>query len=335
MRRATVAFVLGYVLMNAWPALAQSQGRVIRDGAIIWRADANVVATTAKEGTALEVTGRSEGWYEVIIPDSLGGRGQRGVIAASQVQLAPGSPVPPLKELRRGAPPPPQASRSSRPFNRFVSVNGGYQFTSHDFHNVATHPDNVEVRQLDTSYRVPSGSTFDVAAGVVGPRNVGVGIAVSRFSRSTPASLSGTTPHPFFFNQPRSVSGQVGGLDRMELGIHLRVLGAIPLGRHVEVMVFGGPSFFHVDQDVVTDFTYTQSYPFDTATFSTAQTSKASSWRVGFNGGGDVAYFFTRQIGVGFSAMFSAATLDLPADSSTVSVKAGGLGAALGVRLKF
>jgi hypothetical protein len=214
-------------------------------------------------------------------------------------------------------------------------VNGGYQFTTHDFHSVATHPDNVEVRQLDTSYEVPSGSTFDVAGGVVGGHNVGVGAGVSRFSHTTPAMLSGSTPHPFFFNQPRSVSAAIGGLDRTEVGIHLRLLGAFPLGRHVEVMVFGGPSFFHVAQEVVTDFTYTQSYPYDTAAFNSAKTSTASGWHVGFNGGGDVAYFFTQQIGMGFSATFSGATLDLPADSGAVSVKAGGVGVSLGVRLKF
>jgi hypothetical protein len=335
MRMVTVIIVLGSLLLCAAPALAQSQGRVIRDGTIIWRADASLIATTAKAGTIVEITARSDGWYEVIIPDALGGHGQRGRIAVSQVQLIPGSPEPPLREFR-GRGPAPQTPRSKAPFGTFLSVNGGYQLTSNDFRDSGTQPENGEVRQFDSSYSVTSGPIFDVAVGALVSQNWGIGVGVSRFARSTPTTLSGSTPHPFFFNQPRSVSADVGGLNRREFGVHVQARGAFPIGTHLQVMLFGGPSFFQVKQDTVKDFTYTHAYPYDAVTFSAAQTSPMVAWKIGFNGGGDVAFFFMRQIGIGFSATFSGTTIDVPsASGSTIPVKVGGMRAGVGLRLRF
>src|ERR1041385_2424877 len=87
-------------------AQAQSQGRVVVDNAIIWRTNASITIASVKAGTVLELTARSDRWYEVIVPAALGGRGQRGLIARTQVQLLPGSVEPPERALRGSAPAP-------------------------------------------------------------------------------------------------------------------------------------------------------------------------------------------------------------------------------------
>jgi hypothetical protein len=92
-------------LLFASPGYAQSQGIVTADRAIIWRADSSVVATIVDTGMILELTGRSERWYEVIIPANLGGRGERGLISITQVRLLDQS-VEPVERPLRGAPPP-------------------------------------------------------------------------------------------------------------------------------------------------------------------------------------------------------------------------------------
>src|SRR6266581_1738955 len=102
--------VLGLVLSSA-PAFAQTQGRVIRDGTIIWRFEASVPATIAKAGTILDVTARSNRWYEVIIPEAVGGHGERGLIALSQIELVSGSPEPPFRALRGSGPAMPRGQR--------------------------------------------------------------------------------------------------------------------------------------------------------------------------------------------------------------------------------
>ena len=98
------AVTVAILAVTAPEALAQFRGTVAVDGAIIWRSDVSVPAAVVSQGTVLELTGRSERWYEVIIPEHLGGRGDRGLIAIGQVKLLEGSEPPPARELR-GSPP--------------------------------------------------------------------------------------------------------------------------------------------------------------------------------------------------------------------------------------
>ena len=219
----------------------------------------------------------------------------------------------------------------------WISVNGGYQATTNDFSDGATFTEHAEQGRFDSDYTVKGGPTFDIAGGarIIGPLAVGVG--VTRVSRSTPIVLSAEVPHPFFFSTPRTVEGEIGGLKREELAVHLQARGVFPVGNRMQVMVFGGPSFFSVKQGMVTDFNITETYPYDTAAFSSGVTTEAKESKVGFNAGGDVAFFFSRQVGVGFGVQFSGADVELPsaASGATADVKVGGLQAGGGLRLRF
>ena len=93
------------LLVLASPGFAQSQGIVTADRAVIWRVDSSVVAAVVDAGAVLELTARSDRWYEVVIPASLGGRGERGLIAISQVKLVDGSDQPVERPLRGSATP--------------------------------------------------------------------------------------------------------------------------------------------------------------------------------------------------------------------------------------
>jgi opacity protein-like surface antigen len=217
----------------------------------------------------------------------------------------------------------------------FIVVNGGYQVGSHDFEQVSTLRANVEDGSFTTDYDVKSGPSFDVAGGATVWRRLAVGVGVTRFSRSTASTLSGSVPHPFFFNRPRTVSGDIAGLKREELAIHVEAIATAPIGRRLQVMAFGGPSFFRVNQGVVSTFAWSESYPYDEASFSSATTVDADGSKIGFNVGGDVAFFFSRQVGVGGSIRYSAATVEIDVAGGTHDVKAGGVQAGGGLRLRF
>ena len=338
--------LIGCLLTSVPPVTAQEQslGRVVRDGAAIWRSDVSIIATTVREGTILQITAQSSEWYEVIIPVVLGGRGERGLIARSQVQLLPGSPEPAARPLRgdpagaSGTPsstPPGSPPRAAFP-RSFISVNGVYQATSNDFRDGANFQANAETGRFDADYTVKAGPALDFAAGATVGGLLAVGVSVSRLSLATPTHLNGSIPHPFFFDRARSVAGDAGGLKREELAVHVQARLVIPLGRRMQVMTFGGPSFFHVKQDIVTDFSYADDYPYDEASFKTATTNTRQGSKLGFNGGGDVAFFFSRQVGVGFTAQFSGATVPLKsAGGGNANVKAGGVQAGGGLRLRF
>jgi hypothetical protein len=222
------------------------------------------------------------------------------------------------------------------PFRGYVTVNGAYQATSNDFDESTTFRANAEDGRLSTDYSVNSGPAFDLAAGATVWRQLAVGVGITRFSRSTPLTIEASVPHPFFFDQPRSVTGEVGGLTREELAVHVQARGMIPTRGPLQVMVFGGPSFFRVEQGVLMQVVYAEAYPFDAASVGQALTTEASESKIGFNVGGDVAWFFARQVGVGFTAQFAGATVEMPSpDGGTTDVKAGGFQAGGGLRVRF
>src|SRR5262245_45016493 len=149
----------------------------------------------------------------------------------------------------------------------FIIVNGGYQVTGNDFEKTSPLRANAEDGSFTSEYEVKGGPTFDVGGGVTLSRRFAVGVGLTRFSRSTTSSLNGSVPHPFFFSRPRTVTGDVRGLTRDALA----GLGPRPVTQSVaprlQLTVFGGPSFFKDDQELVTDFTWVDSYPFDEASF--------------------------------------------------------------------
>jgi hypothetical protein len=244
----------------------------------------------------------------------------------SEAQTRPNPPKP-TQTVRRAVPP---------WWKGFISVNGGFQATSNDFDDGETFRDNGEDGRYSTDYTVKGGPTVDVAGGMRVWRNLAVAAGVTRFSRSTPVILNGTIPHPFFFSRPRSVAGDISNLKREELAVHVQARALVPVNRRMQVMAFGGPSFFSVKQGIVTDFTYSESYPYDTASYASAATTNAKESQVGFNVGGDFAFFFTRQLGVGASAQFSGTEVEVPsADGRTQKLKVGGFQAGGGLRVRF
>lgn len=216
----------------------------------------------------------------------------------------------------------------------FISVNGLFQVTSNDFDDSETIRVNAENGRFDTDYDVGGGFAFDVSGGVVVWRNLAVGGGLTRFSTSTPTTIDAQIPHPFFFNQPRSVTGEFEG-DRSELAVHIQAKWLVPVNDKFLVTIFGGPSFFQVEQTIVNDIDYTESYPFDTATFTRAITDDQSESAMGFHVGGDFAYYFSNQVGVGGVVQYSGATVEMAVPSGTADVKAGGLQVGGGLRLRF
>jgi hypothetical protein len=218
----------------------------------------------------------------------------------------------------------------------FVAVNGAYGVDTRTFDDGATFVANAEEGRFETNYTRKSGPMLDISGGVlVGPR-IGVGAAVSHYSRSTPVTVEASVPHPFYFDRMRPITGDVGGLMRKELGVHLHARGVFPVNPTLTITLFGGPSYFDVSQDIVTSFAYADAFPFDEARFERAMTAKSSASAMGVNAGGDIAIFLTSRAGIGLSAQFSRATVEMPsANGSTTRVRVGGLSTGAGLRLRF
>lgn len=81
------------LLLSATSAFAQVVGRVTRDHSIIWHQYGPIVAAVAPIGTSLDINRREGRWYVVVIPRGLGGRGEVGRIAVTQVEVLTGTTI--------------------------------------------------------------------------------------------------------------------------------------------------------------------------------------------------------------------------------------------------
>jgi hypothetical protein len=227
--------------------------------------------------------------------------------------------------------PRPAAAQTAWTDRGYVNVSGFYQPPS-SFSTTVTPIDFAEASIIDTSYKTGSVPGFDAGAGVRVWRNLAVGVDLSYVSKGDSGSIDAQIPHPFFFNRLRAVSGDASGLAHQETAVHVQALWMAPLRDRWQLALAGGPSWFSVRQDLVSDVTVTQTYPYDTATFASATTTHRSGSRIGFNVGADVAYRLRRHVGLGFGVTYSRGSVPL---DDTLTVEAGGARVGGGLRFRF
>lgn len=217
----------------------------------------------------------------------------------------------------------------------YVSFNGVYQTSSSTFTNGSPITANRETGDVTTTHRIEPGPVYDVTAGGRLKGNLGLGYGVSYFRRSETGEIAADVPHPFYFDQFRAVTGQ-SSLQREDLALHLSVMWLLPVSDAFQVAVFGGPSYFKTRQELVNAVQVTDAYPFDSAQFVGATSTREEGSHVGYNAGIDLSVFFSSHAGVGGLIRYSRAKLDLPSPGgSTVSVTAGGLQTGIGFRVRF
>jgi hypothetical protein len=216
-----------------------------------------------------------------------------------------------------------------------VGASGGVQATSTDFADRFTIERHAETGTLDADYEVRRAASFDGSVAVRLWRRLGAGVAVSRFEDSIDVPLAARVPHPFFFDRHRSVEGIAGGLRRTETGIHLQAMFLLPVARHLNFVLSGGPSVFVVEQRLVSDIVYTEEYPYDVATFGGGAAQTVQEHAFGFNAGLDAIVPIARHLGVAGGLRFARAAVTLPSVGDPVDVDAGGLQLGAGLRVFF
>lgn len=217
----------------------------------------------------------------------------------------------------------------------FISVNGAQQVTKSPFTDRLEFEVNRETGSTETDYPIEGDLVIDGAIAVRLWRNLGAGVAVSHFTRDEVVGTVSRLPHPFFFDTPREITGNVG-VTRTERGVHVQAIYRFGIGRPIRIALSGGPSFMRVEQDVVTSIQYDEAFPYDTATFRRAETASVSGSAVGFNGGADVAWMFTRHVGIGGLARFARATIDVEVPGGRAkALDVGGFSGGGGIRLVF
>ncbi|MGE3179750.1 MAG: hypothetical protein AB7O32_19915 [Vicinamibacterales bacterium] len=227
---------------------------------------------------------------------------------------------------------PARAQSTSRGGRGYVSVNALYDVASRTDTTVAGQTINQEPARITTTHEAGSQVLFDVSAGGRIQGNLGLGFAGTYGTADRDVRITGDIPHPFFFSRPRALSG-TGMLRRTDLAVHVSARWMVPLSRRFEVAIFGGPTWFRVDQQVIESLTPEDVYPFDAVSLGGYTAASKRGSRVGAHGGIDASYFFSRRVGLHALLRYSDATVPLPGDVG--SVKAGGLHLGGGLRIRY
>lgn len=215
-----------------------------------------------------------------------------------------------------------------------IAINGGIQTGSDTLTQSITLQKNAEPEPIAVSIDAKRGGLFDAGLVVRVKGQFGVGVSASFMTHESTGNVSASVPHPFFFNQPRSVSGTTP-VSRTEIAAHVDAVYIVP-GHSLDLLLSAGPSVFAIDQTLVTDIMYAEAYPYDTATFTAATSVHAKTTVLGYHAGADVTWKLSSRFGLGGMVRYARATATLsPAAGSSVTDHAGGLQAGGGIRIGF
>jgi hypothetical protein len=194
-----------------------------------------------------------------------------------------------------------------------------------------------ETATVTSSSTFSSGSLFDVGMGVRIFRNLTVGASYHQEQNDTEGRLTGSIPSPVVFNRPRTLDQAVPGLERKEKAVHLQFGLVVPIRENFDVLVYGGPSFFRMEQDVVSDLTLGEQGNNAVVAQPSIATRKKSE--TGYNIGADATYILWQndsvRIGAGGFVRFTQASTEIDMLSTPQPTDMGGMQFGFGARLRF
>ncbi len=362
------------VLFFAAPALAQ-KATVLGNAPIYLRADPPAGTTplrTAAVGTILTVVREGDEWTQVEFQDPQHGLRTGWVrtilLKVERKDLQPldlsiGKPAanpapeqPPLSRPERTAQPPrkaeaPAAMPEQSPAMRarsaergWLDVNLGMASAAQGTRETqATWLERGEIATFAATYKAPAGAGVDIGGGFMFTPVIGAGISVSGTAHMSPADLAISVPHPYYYNRYASDGAATEeDLTYTEGAVHIQAMLNVPTNNdRIRMRLFGGPSYFKLTGDAVTEVRWDQVTLFTANEVSitgySAKEVTAEAW--GFHAGADLSFFFSRVFGVGAVVRYSRGSVtvedaDVMADEP-LELKVGGFQAAAGLRLRF
>ena len=221
----------------------------------------------------------------------------------------------------------------------YVNVGWGVESGSSSLTDTKTGTIYEESGTITSSATFSSGSLFDVGVGVRVFRNLTVGVGYHQEQNDTEGTITGSIPSPVFFNRPRQLNSTVTGLDRKEAAAHVQIGWVLPFGEKLDVMVFGGPSFFRLTQDTVSDVALGEQGGSFTTVVATPTITERSKSVTGFNVGADATYIVwsndSIRLGVGGFARFAQASTDVEMLTTSQPTDVGGMQFGFGGRIRF
>ena len=196
-----------------------------------------------------------------------------------------------------------------------------------------------ETATITSSSTFTSGSLFDVGVGVRVFRNLTVGAAYHQEQNDTEGHRDGIDSEPGLL-QPSAHADQAGSRPRSQgTGDAPAIsVGSCRSARKLDVLVYGGPSFFRLTQEVVSDVVLNEQGGAFTivATFRRHERKKSQT---GYNVGADATYILWQndsiRLGAGGFVRFTQASTDIDMLNTPQPTEVGGMQFGFGARLRF
>jgi opacity protein-like surface antigen len=254
----------------------------------------------------------------------------RALLAGAALACALATPA----AAQEGDSAPPPAPRPSPGVWR-VSFAGGVAAGSARFTETRPFTEFAEQGQIESRYEQDAGPGLEIGSAWKFRPRLGISASLSAARRREAGSFLAALPHPLYLGTPRQATGNFEGRAQKETAVHLD-LALLGEARRLQWALFAGPSLALVDTDLVRSVEYTQAYPYDTVTVTGTPFATVGGHGVGFNVGGALAWPAARHVAVASQVRFSRAQVALdPAPDDHVTVSAGGLSFAVGLRLDF
>jgi hypothetical protein len=231
-------------------------------------------------------------------------------------------------------------AQGSQPTDRvYFGLNFAVESGSTDLNGSRTFTLYDEPARLDAVNKADAGPLLDLSGGYRVWRNVSVGIGFQTMSSKSDATITGSIPHPLFFNRARSFSETIPSLKRNENAVHLQFGYTFPINEKLDVMVYGGPSFFRISQDVVSTIGIGEAGAPFTSVVAQPTVTRLKESPVGGHIGADVTYKLYKfgQVGLGVGGFFrwTGASADFRVLDTDVSSDVGGTQAGFGLRIRY
>jgi hypothetical protein len=190
-----------------------------------------------------------------------------------------------------------------------------------------------------TSSSITGGNILDFSGGVRVFRNLSVGAAWHMEKNRADVAITGSVPNPIFFNRPRQLTHTENELERKEMAAHLQFGWMVPFGQKFDVLVFAGPSWFRLEQEVVSQVDVVErGLPF-TEVVPVVETETRKKSVVGYNVGFDASYLIWQndrvRLGAGGFVRYTVADATVPLMTTEVESDVGGAQFGIGVRFRF
>jgi hypothetical protein len=220
----------------------------------------------------------------------------------------------------------------------YVNVGWGVESGSSAMSDIKTAPIYEETATITSSSTFTSGSLFDVGVGIRIWKNLTVGAGFHQEQNDTNGEVTGSIPSPIFFNRPRTLTGSEP-LDRKEMATHLNIGWVLPFSEKLDVMIYGGPSFFRLTQDVISDAQPNETGATASTISATITTTEQKKSQTGYNVGADATYIVwtndSIRLGAGGFVRFTRADMTVPMLVNEQPTQVGGVQFGFGARLRF